>query len=361
LTNAKITFWVVERKGIGGLIIASSIQPMRLSGKENELLIIPQEHIDLLLQFVYKDPKVTGGRDRIYQYIKENFVGVSRRRIMEFLRNQESYQLRFREKKPRITTPIFSSEVNGHWQADLIDFQKYNERGFKWILTVVDVFSKYLWARPLKNKSAEEVKEAFSRIFKERRPIVLQTDNGKEFKNTVLANYLHLWGITQVFSKAYTPTTQGMVERYNQTLKHKIFNGFLRNKNKKWVDDLPSYVENINTAKQSVTKEAPLDIQKSITPELQAKVEQRLTERNERKTEKAPVFRVGDTVRINLPRGKNKFDKRLIKWSKEIYPVQKVIEVKASEPWSNKRYIVNNHMYSGFQLQYVNMDKLVRM
>jgi len=48
-----------------------------------------------------------------------------------------------------------------------------------------------------------------------------------------------------------------MVEKYNQTLKHKIFNGLLRNKNKKWLDDLASYVENINTAKQSVTKEAP--------------------------------------------------------------------------------------------------------
>jgi len=74
-------------------------------------------------------------------------------------------------------------------------------------------------------------------------------------------------GYNTCFLKAYTPTTQGMVEQYNQTLKHRIFNGFLQNKNKKWVDDLASYVENINTAKQSVTKEAPLDIQKSITPE----------------------------------------------------------------------------------------------
>jgi len=55
---------------------------------------------------------------------------------MEFLQNQESYQLWFREKKPRITTPIFSSEVNGQRQANLIDFQKYNERGLKWILTL---------------------------------------------------------------------------------------------------------------------------------------------------------------------------------------------------------------------------------
>jgi len=94
-------------------------------------------------------------------------------------------------------------------------------------------------------------------------------------------------------------------------LKHKIFNGFLRNKNKKGEDDIASYVENSNTAKQSVTKEAPIDIQESITPELQAKVEQRLTERNKRKTEKAPVFQVGDTLRIiNLLQGKNTFDKR---------------------------------------------------
>jgi len=64
----------------------------------------------------------------------------------------------------------------------------------------------------------------------------------------------------------------------------------LKNKNKKWLDDLTSYVENINTAKQSVTKEAPIDIKKSITPDLEAKVEQRLTERNKKKTERAPAF-----------------------------------------------------------------------
>jgi len=67
-----------------------------------------------------------------------------------------------------VTTPIFSDEVNGHWQMDFIDFQKYNERGYKWILTTVNVFSKYLWVRPLKNKTVEGVKEALSKIFKDR-------------------------------------------------------------------------------------------------------------------------------------------------------------------------------------------------
>jgi len=92
-----------------------------------------------------------------------------------------------------VTTPIFTDEVNGHWQMDLIDFQKYNERGYKWILTIVDVFSKYLWVWPLTNKTAEEVKEALSHIFQERRPITLQSYNGSEFKNKVISEYLHLW------------------------------------------------------------------------------------------------------------------------------------------------------------------------
>jgi len=137
-----------------------------------------------------------------------------------------------------------------------------------------------------------------------------------------------LWGITQVFSKSYTPTTQGLVELYNQTLKHEIFNGFLCNKNKRWLNDLHHYVENINRSRQTTIKEIPLEIQLSDSPQLHSLVESRLIERNKRKTEQAPKFRVGDTVQINLPQGRNTFDKRMIKWLKEIYPVQKIIKIK---------------------------------
>jgi len=50
----------------------------------------------------------------------------------------------------------------------------------------------------------------------------------------------------------------------------------------------------------------------------------------------------------------------MIKWSKEIYPIQKIIKIKDTEPWSNERYIVKGKIYSGFKLQYVNVDKLQR-
>ncbi|KAK9730804.1 Integrase core domain [Popillia japonica] len=72
------------------------------------------------------------------------------------------------------------------WQADLADFKLYSRenRRYKYILVVIDAFSKFLWTQPLKTKSAMEVKDAMDKILKEgRHPKNLQTDAGKEFYN----------------------------------------------------------------------------------------------------------------------------------------------------------------------------------
>jgi len=82
-------------------------------------------------------------------------------------------------------------------------------------------------ARALKHKTGLDVKIGLSSIFLERRPLILQSDNGGEFRNEVVRSLLAQYHIKQVFSKAYTPTTQGLVERFNQTLKAKIYNGFM--------------------------------------------------------------------------------------------------------------------------------------
>ena len=71
------------------------------------------------------------------------------------------------------------------WQADLVDMSaisKYND-GYKFLLTCIDVFSKYAWAIPLKNKSSKSVVAAFELSFGDRRPANLQTDKGTEFVN----------------------------------------------------------------------------------------------------------------------------------------------------------------------------------
>lgn len=326
--------------------------------------IVPEEEVDKVLQQVYNDPKLTGGRDRVYDYVEERYVGISRRTIMEFLKNQESYQLRAPVKKPKITSPIFSAELNGHWQMDLVDMSRYTDQGYKWIFVVVDVFSRYVWARALKTKEGVSVRNALSDVFQERRPIILQSDNGKEFKNSEVKTLLNLFHITQVFSKSYTPTTQGLVERFNGSLKNKIFNGFLRNGNKRWVQDLPAYVENLNSSVQSTIQEKPDKVQEN-KQEINDKVEDRLIERNIQQTKRAPKFNYGDHVRIATSAlhqaRKNKFHKGLLKWTREIYRIDKVIRVNPDQPWDNERYIVNRSLYNGYQLQKVNVATLQRM
>ena len=67
------------------------------------------------------------------------------------------------------------------WAADLIDMQSFSKqnRGTKYLLTVIDVFSKFVWIMPLKRKAGQEVANAFSRILKERRPGKMWVDKGR--------------------------------------------------------------------------------------------------------------------------------------------------------------------------------------
>ena len=83
------------------------------------------------------------------------------------------------------TRKVYAKFVNEIWSCDLVDlsFWQDNNDGYKFLLTVVDVLSKYAWAKKLKNKSADEVVKAFEELFKEAIPKKIWTDQGSEFYN----------------------------------------------------------------------------------------------------------------------------------------------------------------------------------
>ena len=89
--------------------------------------------------------------------------------------------------------------------ADLIEvnnISKYN-KGYKYLLTVLDVFSKHAWVEPIKNKTGQAVTEALEKILNQgRTPINLQTDDGKEFYNKVFQSLLTREGIHHFSTKA---------------------------------------------------------------------------------------------------------------------------------------------------------------
>ena len=106
------------------------------------------------------------------------------------------------------------------WSADLVDMQAFSSfnKGFKYIFTVIDVFSKYAWAVQIKDKSAASVTKAFEKIISDRIPISLWVDEGKNFIMLHLKKYL----LDKQKIEMYSTFNEGkavVIERFNRTLK----------------------------------------------------------------------------------------------------------------------------------------------
>jgi len=114
-------------------------------------------------------------------------LGITRKDVVEFLQNQESYQLTKNITKKTTNKPILPKYSNQIWSTDLIDVENYN--GFnkkrKYILTVIDNFSRFVFAQGLVNKEPKSIIKAFENIHKISKvyPTKIISDNGSEFVN----------------------------------------------------------------------------------------------------------------------------------------------------------------------------------
>ena len=189
------------------------------------------------------------------------------------------------------------NEIDDQWQADLVDMRHYKDQGYQYILTVIDVFSKYAWAIPIKRKTGDEISRLFEILFKERKPKKLHTDKGLEFINrsTKLLfkeQDVH-WFATENETKAQ------VVERFNRTLKNRMWKMFTRLQSNKWVRILPDVVYNYNSTKHRSIGMTPVEGSKK---ENEASVYRKLFPKNSEPIKK-PKFNVGDVVRITVKRG----------------------------------------------------------
>ena len=146
-----------------------------------------------------------------------------------------------RTKKRNKTTglsckPILSKTFNSRGQMDLIDFQTCPDGEFKWLLVYQDHFTKFVQLRPLKNKSAIEVAKALLDIFTIIGvPAILQSDNGKEFRNQVVRALKEMWpDMNFVHGRARHPQSQGSTERAKADIKKMIATWMRDNKSLKW-------------------------------------------------------------------------------------------------------------------------------
>ena len=189
-------------------------------------------------------------------------AGTSCRAAEKWLQSQPTYTLHRPAKRHYPTRQYMVHAVDEQWQADLCDMNqlaKFNN-GYRYILTIIDILSRYGWARPLKTKTGPEVARAFQYVFNhsKRIPQRIQTDQGKEFENrsmhALMQKYhIELFSIKSVYKAA-------LVERWNRTLKEQIWKYFTAWNTHKWIDKLQQLVDNYNHRVHRVIKEKPANV-----------------------------------------------------------------------------------------------------
>ena len=282
------------------------------------------------LRDTYFDPKQPGsygGLEQLVRTVHARLGGAQslkyvRRRARDWLQSQDTYTLHkpVRHNFPRNKTVVYG--IDDQWQADLVDMREWQRenRNYTFLLTCIDIFSKYAWVRPIKNKSGDTVCEALKSIFESsnRSPQNLQTDKGKEFLNRNVKALLKEYEIHHFVTE--NETKAAVVERFNRTLKSRMWRYFTENGNHHYLDALQQLVEAYNRTKHRTIGLAPIQ----VTHDKELEVWQRMYGTKQKSQEAASQqFSTGDQVRLS--KAKWPFEKGYLpNWTDEVFLVKGV-------------------------------------
>ena len=221
---------------------------------------------------------------------------------------------------------VYSTFKDNIWGADLADMQllnKYN-KGIRFLLCVIYIFSKYAWVVLLKDKKGISIVEAFQIILKQsnRKPNKIWVDKRSEFYNVYFKKWLRDNDIVM-----YSTNNEGksvVAERFIRTLKGKIYKYMTSISKNLYIDKLVDIVDKYNNTYHTTIKMKPIDVKDNTYINASKEI-----------NNKDPKFKVGDHVRIS--KYKNIFAKGYMpNWSEEVFVIKKV---KNTIPWT---YVIND-------------------
>jgi L-rhamnose mutarotase len=201
--------------------------------------------------------------------------------------------------------------------VDLSAFRKEND-GFRYIITIIDTFSKKAWAFKLKRKTGKAIFDVMKPFFQSRKPQKIQFDQGTEFYNKLFLGLLKKHKIEHY--SVYSEVKASIVERFNRTLRHLMVRHFNSSGSHRWVDVLQDLIHGYNESKHRSIGFAPNDVNESNESMVRKNL---FPEVKKQKKHQKAHFKVGDTVRIT--RKKNLFEKGWdISWSWEVFTVSEI-------------------------------------
>ena len=201
---------------------------------------------------------------------------------------------------------------------DLKDYGPENNRGYRYVLVIIDNFSKLGWTVPLKNKNAQTTKDSFEIILisSNRKPNLIESARGKEFYNNIFQDFLNKNNI-----KLYSRNSSfGCVfaERFNRTIRDLLKKPVLEQGDAKWIDILPIITKQYNNRIHTSTKLSPKD---ASLKKNEGFVYKNLLDKRKKAT---PKFQIDDLVRTaDLKKTFSKGD--TTNWSYKLYKITEII------------------------------------
>ena len=224
-------------------------------------------------------------------------------------------------KKNYATNKTDVYHIDDIWSLDILDLENYgpeNNRGYRYVLVVIDNFSKFGWTIPIKNKKAITIKDSFENILisSKRRPNLMESDRGKEFYNNSFQDFLNKNNI-----KHYSRNSSyGAVfaERFNRTIRDLLKKPVFEKGDNNWIDVLTTITKQYNTRIHSSTKLTPT--QASLKKNEGYVYKNFLDERKKIK----PKFQINDLVRTaDLKKTFSKSD--MTNWSYNLYKLTEIV------------------------------------
>ena len=275
---------------------------------------------------LYRDPKFPGsfgGVKKFLQAIKEAGVKASEKEVRQWMKDEDLYQLHKPSRKTFGRRPIIVQGIDHLWQGDLSDVSRlkvHNDQN-RFLLFVIDGFSKYAWVRPLKDKTAGEITKAMKSILDSsgRTPLHFQTDKGGEFVNRQTKDLTNSRRIN-FYTSQNEETKAAFVERLQRTFKTKMFRFFTDRNTLRYIDVLQDLMDSYNNTTHSTIGMKPIDVNKNNEAEVRA----RLCEGWSKvaRVSSKSALREGDKVRLSIAR--HTFRKGYLpQWTEEIFTIVK--------------------------------------
>lgn len=283
---------------------------------------------DAFLKKAFYDPKSPAsysGVDKLYRYGKSLKIdGLSRGKIKKWLKKEEPYTMYRQSLKKFPRNRVIVDGPNEQWDIDLMDMTEFSNEndGIKYVIMAIDVFSRFGYTIPIKNKTADTLVKALGGLFEQKKPHWIRTDKGGEFINNKIKKLLKDKNIGHIITQ--NEPKANYAERFIKTMKNKIIKIMLKNNNLRYLDDLEKLTYSYNHTYHRSIKERPANVtdENALLIYQTQYIDPLYPKGNKVLKKKKFRFKIGEKVRISHLR--EKFSREYdVKWTGEVFTINK--------------------------------------